>query len=412
MDEHGPVNEHSTTLVTADWHQAHELCHEIATALPAEQVPLDGVGGHSVVGRTLAADLVALCDVPHYASSAMDGWAVAGVGPWRLVETPELPDTTELSDGQATPIVTGGLVPVGAISIVRSEHGAVTDGPSPELSLLSDVPPGTPIAGRNIRRIGEEVQRSDVVIRAGTVLNPAHIAVAAVCGHDVVTVHRVPRVALVLTGDEVVTSGVPAPGFVRDTFGPQLPALIGMLGGMSVSTRRIDDSLQTTLDAIGDNTDGADLIITTGGTSRSRVDHLHPALKELGATLLVDGVNMRPGAPSLVARLPDGRFLIGLPGNPLAAMTGMLSLAQPLLARLLGRVRPKLGQTVLGHELSPAGGSSRLIPYRLVEGRAVQSEWLGSGMLRGLAEADGILICPPAGAHSGDELETLPLPWL
>lgn len=235
---------------------------------------------------------------------------------------------------------------------------------------------------------------------------------AAVCGHDVVSVRQVPRVALVLTGDEVVASGVPARGFVRDTFGPQLPALIRMLGGVSVSTRRIDDDLQTTRDTVGDNTDGADLVITTGGTSRSRADHLRPALAELGATILIDGVNMRPGTPSLVARLPDDRFLIGLPGNPLAAMTGMLSLTGPLLAGLLGRKTPELGRSGLGHDLPPTGGSTRLIPYRRVEGLAVQSEWLGSGMLRGLAEADGILICPPAGGHTGDELETLPLPWL
>ena len=400
MDEHRAVNEHPITLIAADWHQAHLLCHEIATALPSEQVTLD-----KAVGRTLATDLVALCDVPHYASSAMDGWAVAGPGPWRLVDAPTL------ANGQASPIVTGGLVPRGAYSIVRSEHGTITDGPSPTLDLLPDAPPGTPFAGRNIRTVGEEVERLDVVIRAGTVLNPAHIAVAAVCGHNVLAVRRVPQVRLVLTGDEVVTSGVPAPGFVRDTFGPQLPALIALLGGEMTSTRRIGDDLQSSLDAIGDDADSADLIITTGGTSRSRVDHLHPTLAELGATLLVDGVNMRPGGPSLVARLPDGRFLIGLPGNPLSAMTGMLSLVRPLLAGLLGRVAPELGRSTLGHELSPASGRSRLIPYRNVDGLAVQSEWLGSGMLRGLAEADGILICPPAGAHTGDELETLPLAW-
>lgn len=124
MDEHGAVNERNGILVAADWHQAYSRCHAIATALPAESVPLD-----SAVGRTLAVDLIALCDVPHYASSAMDGWAVAGPRPWSLT------DSSELADGQASPIVTGGLVPGGAYSVVRSEHGIVTDGtPRPWIS--------------------------------------------------------------------------------------------------------------------------------------------------------------------------------------------------------------------------------------------------------------------------------------
>lgn len=393
----------SETLIAPDWHVAHLFCHDVARALPSEAVALG-----EAVGRTLADDVIALCEVPHYASSAMDGWAVAGSPPWRLVEA------ASLAAGEATPIVTGGLVPVGTHGVLRSEHGALI-GSDGRATLVPGADAGAdePRAGDNIRSIGEEVHLSDVVIRAGAVLNPAHIAVAAVCGHDRLAVLRRPRVGLILTGDEVVESGIPAPGRVRDTFGPQLPALIGLLGGIVTARRRIGDDLQTSMSAISDANTAAntDVVITTGGTSNSPVDHLHTALAALDADILIDGITMRPGGPSLLARLVDGRFLIGLPGNPLAAMIGMLSVVRPLLAGLRGAAVPTLGSVLVGNELSSGRGRSRLIPYRLIDGAAVQTQWLGSGMLRGLAEADGVLVCPPTGAHSGDRLDTLPLPW-
>jgi molybdopterin molybdotransferase len=394
-----PATSTPAQLADAGWYEAYRFSHEIADALPSQQVSLD-----VAVGRILAADVIALCDVPHYASSAMDGWAVAGPAPWLLV------DATSLRDGEATSIVTGGLVPAGASSVLRSEHAVLT---GDDDRRVLNLPPGgaAPQPADNIRAVGEEATRSDVVIAVGTALNPAHIALAAVCGHDAVTVRRMPRVALILTGDEVVTAGIPSPGFVRDAFGPQLPALVAMLGGTVTSSQRIGDSVDASIAAALADPGGSDVIITTGGTSRSSADHLHPALAELGAELLIDGVGMRPGGPSMLARLPDGRYLVGLPGNPLAAIIGLLSLAAPLLAALGGRDLPALGRATLGHGLSGARGRSRLVPYLTVQGVAEQSQWQGSGMLRGLAEADGILICPPYGAKAGDELDTLPLPW-
>lgn len=378
----------------AAWHDAHRICHDAVAPLASAWVPLD-----AAMGRILTADVVARCDVPHYASSAMDGWAVAGDPPWRVVDSPTV------SAGQAVPIVTGGQVPPGTFSIVRNEHVSLT-----HRRMLTLGPAAGPLRGNdNIRAVGEEARRSEVVLRSGTMLNPAQIALAAVCGHDLLPVRAIPRVRLVLTGDEVVAAGIPRPGRVRDALGPQLPAVVGMLGGTVTHHRLIGDNLRAMVDALAGA--DADLVITTGGTSGSRTDHLRPALDALGATLLVDGVAMRPGGPSLLARLPDNRFLVGLPGNPLAAMVGMLSLVRPLLAGLRGLGEPRLGTVVAGEDLAGARGLNRLIPYRLTAGRAFPTGWRGSAMLRGLAEADGLLICPAGGVRPGDEVETLPLPW-
>src|SRR6185312_14586629 len=124
-------------------------------------------------------------------------------------------------------------------------------------------------------------------------LNPAHVAVAAVCGHDELLVLPRPRVSLVLTGDEVVTSGIPEPGHVRDSFGPQLPSFIALLGGEVTASTRLPDNLALLVAAITAHPD-VDLVITTGGTGGSDADHLHAALAELGATIHIEGVAMRP----------------------------------------------------------------------------------------------------------------------
>ena len=377
----------------------------MARPLPPVSVPLG-----EAVGRVAAGDVIALCDVPHYASSAMDGWAVAGAPPWRLLDGSGSA-SAPLESGQARTIVTGGLIPQDADGVLRSEHGAVrTEGGVVLLDRNADARADEPAAKEHVRPAGEEVTASDTIIHAGTVLNPAHIAVAAVCGHDEVSVLPRPRVSLVLTGDEVVTSGIPEPGHVRDSFGPQLPSFIALLGGEVTASTRLPDNLELLVAAITAHPD-ADLVITTGGTGGSDVDHLHAALSELGATIHIEGVAMRPGGPSLLAELPDGRFLVCLPGNPLAAMMGLLTLAQPLIAGLAGLPEPALGSVITGRELTGRPGLVRLLPYRLRDGVAVKSRWFGSGMLRGLAEADGVLIAPSSGAAEGENVAAIPLPW-
>jgi molybdopterin molybdotransferase len=396
------------------WHAARLRAYEAASALPVEQVALA-----DAVGRKLAADITALIDVPHYASSAMDGWAVAGQAPWTVVES------GPLKPGEAIRIVTGGLVPVGARAVLRSESGREdqsADGIG--LDRTGAASAEEPRDGMHIRPAGEEARAGELVCEAGVTLNPAHVAVAAVCGHDVLTVARRARVDLVYTGDEVVTAGIPGPGQVRDSFGPQLHSLIEMLGGRTATERRLPDSLDELTTALTTATAPAlttaspspayapaDLIVTTGGTGHSSADHLHDALEAAGARILIDGIGMRPGGPTVLALLPDGQFVVGLPGNPLAAMMGVFTVVQPLLAAMHGVGLPALGRVAIGQDLSTGRGRIRLIPYLVRDGHAVTSDWHGSGMLRGLAEADGVLVCPEDGARAGDQVQTLTLPW-
>lgn len=395
------------------WQEARQLAFDCAAPIPAAPVGLK-----DAVGRILAADVEALHDIPHYASSAMDGWAVNGSGPWILAEPGQ-----RLAPHQASPIVTGGLIPPGARAVLRSESGVVApdeDG-LPALKTSGAAKPGEPRNGEHIRPAAEEAAAGELLIRGGTVLNPAHVALAALAGHDTLPVLGKPVVRLVLTGAEVVTAGLPQPGQVRDTFGPQLAAVIGMLGGICSGEVKIGDSYPEWLAALEDNepdaaaagleSPPADVVITTGGTGRSGTDHFRRSITELGGRLLVDGIAMRPGHPAVLAELPDGRFIIGLPGNPLAAMMALSTLAAPLLAALGHGAIPPVGEVPCGTTIDPDPGRTRLMPFRLLYGMASPAQHAGPGMMRGLAAADGVLVVPPHGVQLGEPVPAFALPW-
>ena len=153
------------------------------------------------LGRKLDRDILALQDMPHYASSAMDGWAVNGSGPWIPVDR-----GNRLAPHQASIIVTGGLVPDGAKAVLRSENAVLgkDDEGLPILMTGGKARPGEPRAGEHIRKAGEEALAGDVLVKAGVKLNPAHLALAALAGYDELQVQGRPVVRLVLTGSEVV----------------------------------------------------------------------------------------------------------------------------------------------------------------------------------------------------------------
>jgi len=127
--------------------------------------------------------------------------------------------------------------------------------------------------------------------------------------------------------------------------------------------------------------------------------------------VLINGIAMRPGSPSVLARLPGGCVVVGLPGNPLAAMMGMLTLTQPLLDSLTCTPPRRLGADVLGAAVENRRGRTHLVPYSRVAGAAHPVGWNGSGMMRGLAIADGVLVIPPQGADVGQRVQTITLPW-
>ncbi|MFF5794429.1 molybdopterin molybdotransferase MoeA [Paeniglutamicibacter sp. NPDC012692] len=395
-----------------DWEHARQDAHRLGRALQLapELVPL-----HQAGGRVLARDLVARYPIPHCATSAMDGFAVSGRGPWLLLDAvahnPAEGARVSLAPGEAVAVVTGSLIPDGAEAIVRLEHTTERDG---MLTADRQLSPGA-----DIRPAGTEAAPGDVLQAAGTVLRAGVVATAAVAGYDELLVAARPKVHLVYTGDEVTTSGTPAPGQVRDGFSPVLPQIIAALGGRAASSARIGDSRAQSLDALTDVPAlAADIVVTTGGTGFSDRDFVRGAVAELGGKEVVSSITMRPGHPSMLATLPDGRILVALPGNPLAALMAVATLVDPLLRGACGTEPAEPGNALGAVDFGPLPGRHRLIPARWVRSAdpfapdaLAPAEHVGSAMLRGLSGAEAILVVPPAGARAGTPVGYLGLPW-
>jgi molybdopterin molybdotransferase len=263
-----------------------------------------------------------------------------------------------------------------------------------------------------VRPAGEECVDGEVLAPAGTVLNPALIGLAAASGHDDLLVVPAPRVALVLFGDELATTGVPARGLVRDSLGPQVPAWVARMGVDVVLVERCEDSLAAHVEAIRRAASAAEVVLTTGGTAAGPVDHLHAAMARCEGEVVIDSVAVRPGHPMLAATLDRGRaWLVGLPGNPQSAIATLMSLGAPILAGLAGRpALPELADITSTQAVGAPATEDRLVLGSLVDGQFVPGSHLGSGMLRGLAAATGFAILPPGGVAAGDAVRWLPLP--
>ena len=364
------------------------------------RVPLD-----RALGLTLAEPLAALSDLPSFDTSAMDGWVVAGPGPWDVRAEGILAGQDQpepLSDGEAVRIATGARVPRDATAVIRSEHGRTDD--KGRLFALREVG-----HGQDIRPRGQECRSGDQLLPSGALVTPAVLGLAAAAGYDeLLTVTR-PRAEVFVLGDELLTEGLPREGLIRDALGPMLPPWLRALGAEVTSVRRLGDDPKALLKAV--RASDADLIVTTGGTASGPVDHVHPTLSRVDAELLVDGVAVRPGHPMLLARTKKGQHLVGLPGNPLAAVSGLLTLAEPLLRALAGRPAQEAYTAPLQSSVHGHPYDTRLVPVVLRGELAVPLRYNGPAMLRGIAVADGLAVVAPGGAEAGQEVEILDLPW-
>jgi molybdopterin molybdotransferase len=382
------------------WDAARERAHAAARPLPVRSVALE-----AAVGTVLASPVVAPSDVPPVDRSAMDGYAVRGPAPWTVagrVDVNGVP-SVQLRDGQACRVVTGAAVPAGTAAVLPDED-AVLDG---------DLLAGAVSPGRHVRRAGEECSAGEELLPAGTVVSPALLGLAATLGLDRLQVSPLPRVATLVTGNELVTEGPPGPGRVRGAIGPMLPGLLARAGAETVRTVRLPDSRALLIDALA-NAD-ADLVLVSGSSAAGPADHLRPALVALGADLLVDGVACRPGHPQALARLSDGRLVVGLPGNPFAALVAFLTLGLPVVSGLRGEPLAALVAAPVPGGLPRHAMSTRLVPVRVGPQGAVPVGHSGSAMLRGAALADALAVIDP-GPAAAIAARLLPLdpgahPW-
>lgn len=381
------------------WDQARILASESVSTLESEEIDIA-----SAIDRFSSCDLLALSDLPAFTTSSMDGWAVAGEGPWQIIGDVKAgaPHTDLLQDGTTVRIATGAVIPEGTHGVLRWEDAREEDG-----RIYGQV-----LRGAEIRPSGEECKKGDLLVSRGSQLTPAHIGLLAATGYDTVSVVRKPRIALLLLGDELLHSGIAHSGRVRDSLGPQLPGWFARLGAEIVSTNFVSDELETVITALKESLD-CDLIVTTGGTADGPRDHIHNALAALGATFVVDRVRSRPGHPMLLASIPtDGErvSLLGLPGNPQSAIVGMMTLGSPLLNSFLGKAILPPMKVITHSEINAPTDFTRLVLGNLRDGYFEAGEHLGSAMLRGLAQSTGFAVSQSGTTLVGSAVGWVPLP--
>jgi molybdopterin molybdotransferase len=309
--------------------EARQRVLDAVQPLPPDRVPVDGA-----LGRVLAADVLADGDVPPFASSAMDGYAIHAGPAGRTLEVvgesrAGAPSPVPLGNGQAIRISTGAAVPSGADAVIRQEDVQVE---AERITLAADVVPGA-----NIRAAGEVMRAGDLVLSAGALVGAPELGVAVTAGAGEVAVGARPRVQVLSTGDELRDAGAKLqPGQIHNSNGPMLTAYAGQDGAIPLPPVVLGDELAATEAELARALDAADVVIISGGVSVGPHDHVKPALATLGVSQEFWGVALQPGKPTWFGTR-GGRLVFGLPGNPVSAAVTFALFVAPALRRLGGR---------------------------------------------------------------------------
>jgi molybdopterin molybdotransferase len=362
----------------------------------------------AAAGRITATPLVVPEDVPPFPRATMDGYAVRAQDTFGA--SPGLPQYLEIKGdvvmgktpdrtvgpGEALRLPTGGMLPSGADAVVMVEYTA--EHPDQTLEVHRAVAPG-----ENILRPGEDVHQGEALFPAGHHLRPQDIGLLAALGVVGIAVHQRPLVAIISSGDEIVpVSQTPGPAQVRDSNAYLAAAQVEESGGLPRLWGIIPDDYQALKNALTGALREADLILISGGSSVGARDLTLQAIQDLpGADILVHGVAIRPGKPTILAAV-SGKPLLGLPGHPASAAVVLHVLGRPLLARLAGLADAPdgLGGVVaarLSRNLSGASGREDFVRVSLrQEGDILWADpVLGpSGLLSPLVKSHGLVMIP------------------
>jgi molybdopterin molybdotransferase len=370
------------------------------TQVSGENVRLD-----DALDRVVSEDIVAPADVPGFDRATMDGFAVQSastfgasesnpaylevVGSVHMGRAPDI----RVGAGQAARVPTGGMLPAGSDAVVMVEHTDVIDATTVEIHR--SVAPGQHMVARD-----EDVPAGQVVLPGGCRLKPQHIGMLAAIGRCEVPVFRRPRVGIISTGDEVLPPDrIPAPGQIRDINSHTLSALVQAAGGVFTRYGIVDDDakrlLATCEQALAEN----DMVLVSGGSSVGIRDLTYETLEALPQSqILVHGVSIRPGKPTILAQCGSKAFW-GLPGHVTSAMIVFMVLVKPFLEHVGGCVTqpPQPVQARLSRNLPSVQGRVDYVRVRLkTRGDELWAEPLmgQSGLIHTMTSADGLIAVP------------------
>jgi molybdopterin molybdotransferase len=385
---------------------------DVCSPLPPRSVPL-----LEAAGCVLAENVVADEDVPPFANTAMDGYALRAADtadpPVRLKVVGTLAagsaPTIDVRPGQAVRIMTGAPMPPGADAVVMVER---TQSENRDATVTVEIAVSP---GQHVRGAGEDLRAGDPVFEPGTVLSPGHLGVLASVGREAVEVVPRARVGVLSTGDELVAGGGPLrPGQIRDSNRPTLLALVAAAGCEAVDLGLVGDDEEALVEAVEDGASACDALVTSGGVSVGDFDYVKAVLDRLGEMNWWQ-VAIRPAKP-LAFGMIGSTPVFGLPGNPVSSMVSFELFARPALRRMMGHtVLDRARVTAVADEDLRRRPDGKLHLVRVIATRGKDGRWhvrssggQASHLLHAMARANALALLPDGdGAAAGDEVETM-----
>jgi molybdopterin molybdotransferase len=348
--------------------------------------------------RVLAEDLVAQEDLPRFDKSAMDGYAVksadlAGATQSKPVIL-QLTPADQVDAKQAKQVWTGNPIPKGADAVVMLENTEKRGG---ELEVWSQLAPWT-----NVSRIGEDIKKGDLIVKADTRLSPYHLGLAAALGYTQLKVSEKPKIAIIATGNEITEVGTERlSNQIYDSNKTMIAAMCHELGAQTTDLGIAKDNTDEIAEKIQSALKTHDAVITTGGTSVGGLDLVPDAVNKLGKPgVIVHGVALRPAMPTGVAML-EGKPVLILSGNPVAAVIGFEVFGRPLICKMLGMSQTELRpivKAVLARRITSALGRKTYVRVRVtMKNNDLFAEPVsakGSGSISTMTQSNGYVIVP------------------
>ncbi len=350
------------------------------------------------LGRVLAEDLIAQDSLPRFDKSAMDGYALKSAETIGASQSKpaifQLTDNQEITSKQAKQVWTGNPIPKGANAVVMLENTQKIDG---KLEVWSQLAPSA-----NISKIGEDIKKDEVMAKTGTRLTPYHIGLSAALGYTELKVAKKPKIGILATGNELAEVGTQlSGGLIYDSNKVMISAVCRELGAETTDFGISKDDIDEIAIVIKKALETQDAVITTGGTSVGGLDLVPDAVNKIGKPgVIVHGVALRPAMPTAVAAL-EGKPVLILSGNPVAALIGFEVFGRPMVCSMLGMTktepRPMLKATLARRVASVLGRKTYVrvcVVFKDGEFMAEPVSAKGSGSISTMTQSNGFVIVP------------------